>query len=740
VRPDDTALLYSLSLALKASGDADEAEKICRKAIRIEPDTAWLHANLGMLLADRGDMQAAVTSMTRALELNSGEASTLCGLGSISFELGRREEAIAQLKTATELAPDLAIAHNNLGYALLRSQRLEEAVSPLKVAIRKNPSYVPSRNNLGMTYLRLERHAEAMAEFLEAIRLEPTNSYAFNQLLQILENEKVGDLGKPLEDLILTLDRLLYSKEKSHRLAARTFVTAWCLRPQTLDYAGPIKVADLEVQRTARQDPIALRLLGRAYSIAGRTREAVLTLEESRGSPEEPSWVASVLAAERAALLPDLVSYASIDAAVDLADASATLKRARDGFAAFRIVARSADGSARLRYLDARLLQRFGAREEAATAYRELLALDRSRPEPFLRLWETLEAGSDRARATQIFREDLDRLGLPPQTLPVPARRPRNLDPAAQSSVQGEAVELRATPFDPIDPRVKLLASRWQIREPKGDYSRNPALDVVTGADPESLRVPPGLLLPSTEYSWHVFRVGSDGRASEYSEESSFTTQAAPVEAVPFDLSPLFNRDVVADPGDAENDTFDSSEGSLLLVDGFDGERDGVAGVRGLPRDRIVGVHRLGDPRGLNALQLSRWDSTAVRLTIPRGRYSCIRFLVAGGNGNSSMPVVFEFAGGGAEKHDLPCDDWYHDLPPARWPSPSAGSIPIWNGMDRLARGKFEAAHEPALFEVLIPVTGDQEIEAIVLDPTAASFHDHRTRFHLFAVTGMRRK
>src|SRR5262249_55352229 len=156
------------------------------------------------------------------------------------------------------------------------------------------------------------------------------------------------------------------------------------------------------------------------------------------------------------------------------------------------------------------------------------------------------------------------------------------------------------------------------------------------------------------------------------------------------DLTANFNRDVVADPGDQENDSFDADEGSLLLVEGFDGERDGVPGVRGLPRDGIVGVHRLGDPRGLNVIQLAPSNKDPVRIAIPRGRYVCIRFLIAGGNGNSTVPVTFELADGGMETHDLLCDDWYRDFAPSRYHRHRSGSVPIWNGMDRLARGKLE--------------------------------------------------
>jgi hypothetical protein len=253
------------------------------------------------------------------------------------------------------------------------------------------------------------------------------------------------------------------------------------------------------------------------------------------------------------------------------------------------------------------------------------------------------------------------------------------------------------------------------------------------------LRIPYGLLLPSTEYSWRACHVGSDGRPSQYSEETSFRMAAAPLEAVPFDLSAHFNRDVVADPGDQENDTFDADEGSLLIVEGFDGKRDGLPGVRGLPRDGTVGVHRLGDPRGLNAIELAPWDKEPVRIVPPRGRYVCVRFLVAGAHGNSTVPVAFEFADGVTERRDLLCDDWWRDFPPTPYRPLRSGLVPVWNGMDRLRKGKLDPAHAPALFEMLLPVSGAKELVGITLEPAGGTFDGPRSRFHLFASTGIRR-
>jgi len=90
-----------------------------------------------------------------------------------------------------------------------------------------------------------------------------------------------------------------------------------------------------------------------------------------------------------------------------------------------------------------------------------------------------------------------------------------------------------------------------------------------------------------------VTHVGSAGESST-SDESSFRSRDYTFETKPFDLSPWFNVDVVANPGDASNGTIDGGW-ATLIVEGFDGTSSSNSEARGLPPDRRFGVHLLGD-------------------------------------------------------------------------------------------------------------------------------------------------
>ncbi|MCZ6792796.1 MAG: CotH kinase family protein [Planctomycetota bacterium] len=320
-----------------------------------------------------------------------------------------------------------------------------------------------------------------------------------------------------------------------------------------------------------------------------------------------------------------------------------------------------------------------------------------------------------------------------PENLP---EAPRNLRPAPEAVVTSFPVVLEASSFTHRDPGVRHTSTHWQVRDSSGSYFA-PILDRRTGGDRQRMRLAKGTVFPRTTYFWRVAHVGSNGKVSDFSAETSFTTGDFRFAAVRFDLSPHFNRDVVADPGDRLNHSLDSI-GGKLIVDGFDGVRTRNPDAQGLPRDRIVGIHRLGDYRENNVLQFTARDRRAVRLKVPRRRYSFVRFLVSGGNGDSRVPVTFEYTDGSTRQEVLPCDDWYDDNPPDGPPGGlQPGVVPILNRMDRI-RGSFKDRNDPAIFEVTFAVDSGKRLGAIVLDSRSATFDDgQRTKFSLFAATGV---
>ena len=155
--------------------------------------------------------------------------------------------------------------------------------------------------------------------------------------------------------------------------------------------------------------------------------------------------------------------------------------------------------------------------------------------------------------------------------------------------------------------------------------------------------------------------------------------------------------------------------------------------VQGLPISGQVGVHALGDYSDPHAIQRSKSSAANLQLEIPPGRYVALRFLVSGANGESLLPVRLRFLDGTTHDDLVPAPDWFDDPEPN-----NAAATPILNRLDRALGERISDRDDPALFEVIIPVSNPSPLIGLDLRFSDAQFPVPESRIHCFAITGVR--
>jgi len=179
--------------ALRA-GNAAEAERQARLALKARPDDAPAHYVLGVLAAGRGRHADAAHAFRRAAAGDPGNADYPLQLAEAERLAGRAEAAVAAGRAAVALAPESARAHNNLGLALEAAGALEEAEAVLRRAATLDPQHHKAHLNLGNVLRARKRYAEAEACFRAALAVKTDYPQAWNSLGVVL-----GDLGRPAE-------------------------------------------------------------------------------------------------------------------------------------------------------------------------------------------------------------------------------------------------------------------------------------------------------------------------------------------------------------------------------------------------------------------------------------------------------------------------------------------------------------------------------------------------------------
>lgn len=138
-QPSSVALLYTRAISAVAMDDLELAEQDFRRILQIDEDNAMALNALGYTLTDRTSRhQEAYRLIRRALELEPDSPAIQDSMGWVYFRLGQPERALPYLEQALkgENNPEIA-AH--LGEVLLALGREEEAVAVFRAALQSFP-------------------------------------------------------------------------------------------------------------------------------------------------------------------------------------------------------------------------------------------------------------------------------------------------------------------------------------------------------------------------------------------------------------------------------------------------------------------------------------------------------------------------------------------------------------------------------------------------------------------------
>ncbi len=137
--------LYLLAVLNQMKGQNDEAVRLNRQALTIDPNNVIVMNNLAWLLAESGDAKQIA-------------------------------EALDLARKGYKAAPEYCDLIDTLGVVLYRTGNYKEAVEVLLDCIKKCPAgrplIVQSRYHLGRTYARMGRRTEAVKEITEAVKAQ----------------------------------------------------------------------------------------------------------------------------------------------------------------------------------------------------------------------------------------------------------------------------------------------------------------------------------------------------------------------------------------------------------------------------------------------------------------------------------------------------------------------------------------------------------------------------------------
>jgi len=202
-KPDCLEALNGLGLSLVAQGQAKEAIREFKAALRLDRSFSAARVNLAVALANRGEIPAAMAEYRTALQLETNNVAARINLAKLLASQGKADQAIILFKEALELTPDEPVANFDLANALVAQGRQAEAVPHYQAAIRAKPDFAEARFNLAMESARDGNLAEALAQFAEVVRLQPDFVNArFNYGIALARQQHYAEAAQQFQETL----------------------------------------------------------------------------------------------------------------------------------------------------------------------------------------------------------------------------------------------------------------------------------------------------------------------------------------------------------------------------------------------------------------------------------------------------------------------------------------------------------------------------------------------------------
>ncbi len=183
VQPDNSDALHLLGVISFHAGKADASRRLIERSLRLNPRLPGAHYNMGDVLQALGLPAEACASYRKAIELQPDFHAAWNNLGNVLLRLGDTDEATGCYRRAVELNPAYAEAWNNLGLALRERDRFQGAVDALAKAVRIAPDYAVAHRNLGNILVEEGRVAEGIDAYQHALRVKPDFAEAYSSLV-----------------------------------------------------------------------------------------------------------------------------------------------------------------------------------------------------------------------------------------------------------------------------------------------------------------------------------------------------------------------------------------------------------------------------------------------------------------------------------------------------------------------------------------------------------------------------
>jgi tetratricopeptide (TPR) repeat protein len=176
LNPKSSSALYYLGLAMCGRKQYDEAIKYLEQAATLAPGKSEIRTNLGAAFAAKGSLDEAISQLQKALEIDPNDVSAHSNLGAVMLRRGDKQGAMPHLLQTVRLKPDDYEAHYNLARLLDEQGDIDKAIEHYRTTVQLRPDYPLAHARLGVALCAKGALSEGLPYLSRAADLDPNNS------------------------------------------------------------------------------------------------------------------------------------------------------------------------------------------------------------------------------------------------------------------------------------------------------------------------------------------------------------------------------------------------------------------------------------------------------------------------------------------------------------------------------------------------------------------------------------
>jgi tetratricopeptide (TPR) repeat protein len=183
--PGRSRSLVNAGRELIRQGKLDEAERVLRRALALDPSEVLARAHLGRIAMERGRLEEAATWLRSAVVAGCDDPKVSLALGTALRRLGRLDEARQAYRHALALDPRFTDARVHLAIVADAAGDRAGALATLDQALAMDPGSALALMNRALWRAEGGQDEAALADALAALRLAPGDADAHATLAAV---------------------------------------------------------------------------------------------------------------------------------------------------------------------------------------------------------------------------------------------------------------------------------------------------------------------------------------------------------------------------------------------------------------------------------------------------------------------------------------------------------------------------------------------------------------------------